>query len=76
YGDLTISGITKPVTLDVEYGGTVVDPYGQTKAGFTISTKISRKDFGLTWSAVTEGGGIVVSDEVKIHGEIQLIKQA
>ncbi|MEO6327393.1 MAG: YceI family protein [Ginsengibacter sp.] len=76
YGDLTIHGITKPITVNVEYGGTVVDPYGQTKAGFTVTAKISRKDFGLTWNAITEGGGIVVSDEVKIHGEIQLIKQA
>ena len=76
HGDLTIHGITKPITLDVEYGGTVVDSYGQTKAGFTVTGKISRKEFGLTWNAVTEGGGIVVSDEVKIHAEIQLIKQA
>src|SRR5688500_10814872 len=51
-GDLTIRGTTKPVTVKVEYGGTVVDPYGQTKAGFTVSGKISRKEFGLTWSAV------------------------
>ena len=76
YGDLTIHGVTKPVVLDVEYGGTVVDPYGQTKAGFTVTTKISRKDFGLTWNAITEGGGIVVSDEVKINAEVQLIKQS
>jgi len=76
HGDLTIRGITKPITVIVEYGGIVVDPYGQTKAGFTVTGKISRKDFGLTWNAVTEGGGIVVSDEVKIHAEIQLIKQA
>ncbi|MEO6454631.1 MAG: YceI family protein [Ginsengibacter sp.] len=75
-GDLTIHGITKPMAVDVEYGGTIVDPYGQTKAGFTVTGKISRKDFGLTWNAVTEGGGIVVSDEVKIHAEIQLIRQA
>lgn len=74
-GDLTIKGITKPVTLNVEYGGTVVDPYGQTKAGFTVTGKISRKEFGLTWNGVTETGGVVVSDEIKIHTEIQLIKQ-
>lgn len=75
-GDLTIRGITRPVSVKVEYGGTVTDPYGQTKAGFTVSGKISRKDFGLTWNAVTETGSIVVSDEVKVHAEIQLIKQA
>ena len=75
-GDLTIRGTTKPITLKVEYGGTVVDPYGQTKAGFTVSGKISRKEFGLTWSAVTEAGQVVVSDDIRIHCEIQLVKQA
>jgi polyisoprenoid-binding protein YceI len=75
-GDLTIRGTTKPVTLNVEYGGIVVDPYGQTKAGFTVSGKISRKEFGLTWSAVTEAGHVVVSDDIRIHAEIQLVKQA
>jgi polyisoprenoid-binding protein YceI len=76
HGDLTIKGITKPVVLNVENGGVVVDPYGQTKAGFTVSGKISRKEFGLTWSAVTEAGHVVVGDEIKVHAEIQLIKQA
>ena len=74
-GNLTIRGITKPVTLNVEFGGIVVDPYGQTKAGFTVNGKISRKEFGLTWNAVTEAGSVVVSDEVKIHAEVQLVKQ-
>jgi polyisoprenoid-binding protein YceI len=76
HGELTIRGITKPITLNVEYGGIVVDPYGQTKAGFTVSGKISRKEFGLTWNAVTEAGSVVVSDEIKIHAEVQLVKQA
>jgi polyisoprenoid-binding protein YceI len=75
HGNLTIRGITKPIVLDVEYGGIVVDPYGQTKAGFTISGKISRKEFGLTWNAVTEAGSVVVSDDVKIHAEVQVVKQ-
>ena len=75
YGGLTIKGTTKPVTLNVEYGGTVVDPYGQTKAGFTVTGKISRKEFGLTWSAVTETGGVVVGDDIKIHAEVQLVQQ-
>lgn len=75
-GNLTIRGITKPIKLGVEFGGIVVDPYGQTKAGFTVSGKISRKEFGLTWNALTEAGSVVVSDEIKIHAEIQLVKQA
>ena len=76
YGDLTIRDVTKNVKLSVEFGGVVKDAYGNTKAGFTINGKINRKDFGLTWSAVTEAGGVVVSDEVKIISEIQLIEQA
>ncbi|RYY40769.1 MAG: polyisoprenoid-binding protein [Chitinophagaceae bacterium] len=75
HGDLTIRGISKPITLNVEFGGIVVDPYGQTKAGFTVSGKISRKEFGLTWSAVTEAGQVVVGDDIKIHAEIQVVKQ-
>jgi polyisoprenoid-binding protein YceI len=75
HGDLTIRGITKPVTVKVEFGGIVQDPYGQTKAGFTVEGKISRKEFGLTWSAVTEAGQIVVSDDIRIHAEIQVVKQ-
>jgi polyisoprenoid-binding protein YceI len=76
HGELTIRGVSRPLTVDVELGGIVVDPYGQTKAGFTVTGKISRKEFGLTWNAVTEAGSVVVSDEIKIHSEIQLIKQA
>jgi polyisoprenoid-binding protein YceI len=75
HGDLTIRGVSKPLTVNVEFGGIVVDPYGQTKAGFTVSGKISRKEFGLTWSAVTEAGQVVVGDEINIHAEIQLVKQ-
>ncbi|MFZ1806954.1 MAG: YceI family protein [Cyclobacteriaceae bacterium] len=73
-GDLTIRGNTKKVEMDVEYGGTMKDPYGNTKSGFEINGKINRKDFGLNWSAVTEAGGIVVSDEVKIHLNAQVVK--
>jgi polyisoprenoid-binding protein YceI len=54
----------------------VVDPYGQTKAGFTVTGKINRKDFGLTWDAVTEAGQVVVSNEIRLLCEIQLVKQA
>lgn len=74
-GDLTIRGVTKPLAVKVELGGTVVDPYGQHKAGFTVTGKISRKEFGLVWNAMTEAGHVVVSDDIKIHGEIQLVKQ-
>ncbi|CAN5626873.1 YceI family protein [soil metagenome] len=75
FGDLTIKDITKNVKLDVEFGGVVKDPYGNIKAGFSINGKIMRKDFGLTWNAMTEAGGIVVSDDIRISCEIQLIEQ-
>lgn len=75
-GDLTIKDVTKEVTLDAELNGVAVDPYGQTKAGFEITGEISRKDFGLTWSAVTEAGSIVVSDKVKMVVDVQFTKEA
>ena len=74
-GDFTLKGITQQVTLDVTYGGTVADPYGQTKAGFEIEGKLNRKDFGLTWSAITEAGSVVVSDQVRLQLSVQLVKQ-
>ncbi|HEY8916713.1 MAG TPA: YceI family protein [Chitinophaga sp.] len=74
-GDLTIRDVTKSITVGVEFGGVVKDPWGNTKAGFTVSGKINRKDFGLNWSAVTEAGGLVVGDDVRIHCEIELVKQ-
>ncbi|MEM1324212.1 MAG: YceI family protein [Bacteroidota bacterium] len=74
-GDLTIRDNTHEVELTVEYNGTVVDPYGQTKAGFEIAGKISRKAYGLKWNALTEAGGIMVSDEVRLAINVQLIKQ-
>lgn len=73
-GNLTIKGITKPITLDVEFGGIGKDPWGNTKAGFTVSGKLNRKDFGLNWNATLETGGVLVGEEVKIACEIQLIK--
>jgi polyisoprenoid-binding protein YceI len=75
HGDLTIRGVTKPVTVNVEFGGIVKDPYGQTKAGFTVEGKISRKEFGLEWNAVTEAGKVVVGDEIKLHADIQVVQQ-
>lgn len=74
-GDLTIRDVTKPITLKAEFGGTIVDPWGQTKAGFEVEGKINRKEYGLTWSAVTESGGLVVSDDVKLHINVEFTKQ-
>ncbi len=74
-GDLTIKGITKEITLDTEYNGTAVDPYGQTKAGFEFEGQLNRKDFDLNWNAITEAGNVVVSDKVKLIASLQFIKQ-
>jgi polyisoprenoid-binding protein YceI len=75
HGDISIRDVTKPIVLKADFGGIVVDPYGQTKTGFSIEGKIKRSEFGLTWSAITEAGSIVVSDEVKLNCEIQFVKQ-
>lgn len=75
YGDLTIKGITKPVKLDVEWGGVTKDPWGNTKAGVSVHGKFDRKQWGLEWNAALEGGGVLVSDEVRISCEVQLVKQ-
>jgi polyisoprenoid-binding protein YceI len=75
-GDLTIKETTKPVKLTAEFGGIATDPWGNTKAGFTLSGKINRTDFGLTWNAALETGGVMVSEEVRILGELQFVKQA
>lgn len=74
-GNLTLKGITKPVSLNAEFGGVEKSLYGQTVAGFEVTTKINRRDFGLTWNAVTEAGGVVVGDEVKLAANLELIKQ-
>ena len=75
-GDLTIKDVTKSVTLTVEYGGIMSDPWGNVKAGFSLSGKINRKDFGLNWNAALEAGGVLVGEEVKISGDIELAKVA
>jgi len=75
-GELTIHGVTQPVTLEAEFNGTAVDAYGNLRAGFSASTTINRKDFGLTWNAALEAGGVLVSDKVVINLEISTIKQA
>jgi len=74
YGDLTVRGITKRIKLDVEFGGVVKDPWGNEKAGFSINGKINRKDWDLNWNAALEAGGWLVSDEVRISCEVQLLK--
>ena len=74
-GHLQIKGQTHPVVLKADFAGIAVDPYGQTKAGMTLSGSIKRSEFGLTWSAVTEAGNIVVSDDIKLAAELQFIKQ-
>ena len=75
-GHLTIKDVTKPTKLNVEFGGTATDFYGSEKAGFEINGKISRKEFGLTWDAITEAGAIVVGDEIKLNINVQFAKQA
>jgi polyisoprenoid-binding protein YceI len=75
HGDLTIRTTTKPVTVNIEFHGVAKDPYGNTKAGFTAEGKINRKDFGLSWDAITEAGQVVVSNEINFHCEIQLVKK-
>lgn len=74
-GDLTIRDVTKSIQLHAELGGIGNDPWGNTKAGFSLSGTINRKDFGLTWNAATETGGVLVSDEIKLVAEVQLAKQ-
>ena len=73
-GMLTIKGISNEISLDVEFGGINKDPWGNKKAGFSISGKIRRKDWGLNWNAALETGGVLVSDEVRISGEVQFAK--
>lgn len=75
-GDLTIKDVTKEVTLTAEYAGQAKSPWGTVNAGFTGSTKINRKEWGLTWNQALETGGVLVGDEVTINVELELIKQA
>ena len=76
HGDLTIKDVTKPVVFDLEFDGVVTDPWGNTKAGFSASTEINRKDFGLDWNVALEAGGVLVGDKVKIELDIQAAKSA
>lgn len=74
YGDLTIRGISKPVSLQAEFGGIGKDPWGNLKAGFTLNGKINRNDWNLSWNAPLEAGGILVSEDVRLFAEVQFVK--
>ena len=73
WGELTMKGITKKVHLTVQFGGIIIDPWGNEKAGFTLSGKINRNDWGLVWNTAMEAGGILVGEEVKISCEVELM---
>lgn len=74
HGNLTMRGVTNTIALDVEFGGIIKDPFGYTRAGFTVTGKVNRKDYGLNWSALTEAGGLVVSDDVKFEAHMEYVK--
>jgi polyisoprenoid-binding protein YceI len=74
-GELTLRGVTKPVTLKGEFGGVTVDPYGNTKAGASATAKINRQDFGVNWNAALEAGGFMLGDDVTINLELQVVLQ-
>jgi polyisoprenoid-binding protein YceI len=75
-GDLTLRGVTKPVTIDLEYTGAAVDPWGNTRVGFEGSTKVNRKDWGVNWNAALEAGGVLVSEKVTLEFEISATRDA
>ncbi|MEX6687236.1 YceI family protein [Danxiaibacter flavus] len=75
-GNLTMKGITKEVTIDAEYGGAAKDAWGNTKLGFEVTGKINRKEFGLTYNALTETGGLALGEDIKLIANIQLAKSA
>ncbi|MDP9312466.1 MAG: YceI family protein [Chloroflexota bacterium] len=75
FGDLTIRNVTREVVLDAEYNGQAKSPWGTTSAGFEAQTKISRKEWGLTWNAALETGGVLVGDEIKISIQIEVVQQ-
>lgn len=75
HGDLTIRDVTKPVVLDLEYAGIAKSPWGTVSAGFSATTKINRKEWGLSWNVALETGGWLVSDEIKVSIEVELVRQ-
>ncbi|MFN3754023.1 YceI family protein [Flavobacterium sp.] len=74
-GDLTIKDVTKNITFDTEYSGLMKDPWGNTKIGLSLNGKINRKEFGLTWNAALETGGVLVGEDIKLNAEVQFVKQ-
>ncbi len=74
-GNLTIKGITQPIKLNAEFSGLMTDPWGNTKVGLNLDGKINRKDFGLTYNAALETGGVLIGEDVKLNAEIQLVEQ-
>ena len=75
-GDLTMKGVTRPVRLSVEYNGITRDPWGGERAGFSVTGKLNRSDWGIRFNSALETGGVMLGEEVKIHAEIELVKQA
>ena len=75
-GDLSILGVTKPLTIDLEFNGSAKDPFGNERAGFEGKAEILRSEWGLTWNAALETGGVLVSDKIKLHFDISAIKKA
>jgi polyisoprenoid-binding protein YceI len=75
YGILTMRGISKNIVLNVEVGGITKDPWGNTRAGFSVTGKINRQDFGVSFGAVTETGGLLLDNEVKVYANVQFVKQ-
>ena len=76
YGNITMRGVSKQLVLDVEFGGITKDPWGNMRSGFSVTGKINRYDFGMSFGAVSETGGLLLGDEVKIHANVQFVKQA
>jgi polyisoprenoid-binding protein YceI len=76
FGELTLKGVTRPVKLNVEFNGVTKDPWGGERAGFVVTGKINRSDWGVNFNGVLETGGVVLSEEVRIFSEVQLVKQA
>jgi polyisoprenoid-binding protein YceI len=74
-GDLTIKDVTKNIVLDAEYSGLMKDPWGNTKIGLSLNGTINRKEFGLTWNAALETGGVLVGEDIKLNAEVQFVKQ-
>jgi polyisoprenoid-binding protein YceI len=76
YGTLTLRGVSKEIVLNAEFGGITKDPWGNTRTGFSVTGKINRYDFGMSFGAVTETGGLLLGDEVKINANVQFVKEA